>query len=188
MRFFDAYVQNRQLAFSTPTEIPEGMVVQLVSLDDAIDTIRALGENADRIALYLELEASIADVDAGRALDLDDALAKLRAKHVSMHSSIEQANSNIVIYQSANREGPTFSLSPGARKTLQGRFGDKLHISPRIFIANESYGTQAAHQALERLRGRLAGSLVALLTGLDDDLLAQVGDFEFRDPVTDEKV
>jgi hypothetical protein len=102
-----------------------------------------------------------------------------------MHSSAGIApddDERIVIYQSTNREGSTFSLSPATRRALQARFGDKLQASPRIFIA---HGTR---QDLERLHGRLAKQLVALLTGFDHDLLAQIGDFEFRDPVTDQPV
>lgn len=97
----------------------------------------------------------------------------------------------IVIYQSTNREGSTFALSPETKRALQKRFGDKLHVSPRIFIAHGAHGaqaTQGTRDALERLHGGLAKQLIALLTGFDRDLLAQIDDFEFRDPVTDQPV
>lgn len=102
-----------------------------------------------------------------------------------MHGSVGQAQDDdgkLVIYQSTNREGSTFSLSPETKRALRERFGDKVHVSPRIFIA---HGTR---DDLERLHGSLAKQLVALLTGFDHDLLAQIGDFEFRDPVTDQPV
>jgi len=83
----------------------------------------------------------------------------------------------IVIYQSTDREGSTFSLSPDARRSLQQRFGDKLHFAPRIFIAHETRGD------FQRLHGSLAKQLVALLTGLGDEHVARVS-VEFRDPVT----
>ena len=105
-----------------------------------------------------------------------------------MHGSVEAAQDDderIVIYQSTNREGSTFSLSSETKRTLQERFGDKFHLSPRIFIAHSAHG---ARYDLERLHGSLAKQIVALLTGFDHDLLAQLGDFEFRDPVTDEEV
>ncbi len=63
---------------------------------------------------------------------------------------------------------------------LEERFGEKLHALPRVFVAHRLKGD------LERLRGRLAKQLVMLLTGLDEEALAQTGDVEFRDPVTDE--
>jgi hypothetical protein len=102
-----------------------------------------------------------------------------------MHDSVGQAQDDgekLVIYQSTNREGSTFSLSPETKRALRERFGDKLHVSPRIYIVH------GARDDLERLHGSLATQLVALLTGFDHDLLAQIGDFEFRDPVTDEPV
>jgi hypothetical protein len=83
----------------------------------------------------------------------------------------------IVIYQSTDREGSTFSLSPDARRLLQERFGDKIHVAPRIFVAHET------RSDLERLHGKLAKPLVALLTGLGEEHVAHVA-VEFRDPVT----
>ena len=65
---------------------------------------------------------------------------------------------------------------------LQKRFGEKFRASPRIFVAHE------IRDDLERLHGSLAKQLVMLLTGLDDEALAQAGDIEFRDPVTDQRL
>lgn len=84
----------------------------------------------------------------------------------------------IVVYQSTDREGSTFSLSPEARRMLEERFGDKLHASPRIFVAHP------IRDSLARLHGSLAKQLVMLLTGLEDADLMQA-EIEFRDPVTD---
>lgn len=84
----------------------------------------------------------------------------------------------IVVYQSTDREGSTFSLSPDARRILQLRFGDKLHFAQRIFIAHETRAD------LERLHGSLVKQLIALLTGLGDEHVAQVA-VDFKDPVTD---
>jgi hypothetical protein len=53
---------------------------------------------------------------------------------------------------------------------------------PRVFVAHKPQGD------LERLHGSLAKQLVMLLTGLDEESVAQVGDIEFRDPVTDELI
>ncbi len=83
----------------------------------------------------------------------------------------------IVVYESSDREGSTFSLSPEARRRLQKRFGEKLHFAPRIFIAFEGRADA------QRFHGFLARQLISLLTGLGEEQAAQVA-VEFRDPVT----
>jgi hypothetical protein len=103
-----------------------------------------------------------------------------------MHGSARSAElgeePRIVVYQSTDREGSTFSLSPAARRRLEERFGEKLHTSPRIFVAH------TMRDSLERLHRSLARQLVMLLTGLDDADLAQAGEIEFRDPVTERRL
>jgi hypothetical protein len=86
----------------------------------------------------------------------------------------------IVIYQSTNREGSTFSLSPSTRRAIEARFGDSAHFSPRIFIAHRAQGD------LERLHGHLARHILMLLTGLPEDRLAALGVVQFRDAVTEQ--
>ena len=98
---------------------------------------------------------------------------------------INKPNDAIAIYQSSHREGATFSLKPDSQRALQARFGDRLHLAPRIFVAHEERKPSAPPD-LKRLHGRLARPLVALLTGLDDQALAQLEDIEFWDPVNDE--
>jgi len=106
--------------------------------------------------------------------------------HAGTHPAKVDEDTRIVVYQSTDRSGSTFALSPEARRMLQERFGTKFHGAPRIFIAHEI--RDEIRDDLERLHGRLAKHLVMLLTGLDDDLLGQVGDIEFRDPVTDRRL
>jgi len=101
-----------------------------------------------------------------------------------MHASVEAAP--VVIYQSSNREGTTFALSPDTKRSLQARFGNQLHISPRIFVAHQT--VHSTDEDLQRIHGALAKQLLALLTGLDDEALSAVGNFEFRNSVTDELV
>lgn len=84
MRFFDARVQNGRLILDVSIDTSSEEVIQLVLIDDVIDEILALGENADRIALHLELLAADQEIEAGRGLDFSDVLAKLRAER---HSS-----------------------------------------------------------------------------------------------------
>jgi hypothetical protein len=103
----------------------------------------------------------------------------------------------IVVYQSTDREGSTFSLSPAARRMLEARFGERLHASPRIFVAHPAGAPPAvappvpsrpAGETPGRWHGRLVQHLVVLLTGLDDQDLAQAGEIELRDPVTDQRL
>ena len=111
-----------------------------------------------------------------------------------MYASVEatpdelalEEDEKIVIYQSSNREGSTFALSPDTKRFLRARFGNKLHISPRIFVAHQT--VQSTDEDLGRIHGSFGKQLLALLTGLDDEALSQIGDLEFRNPVTDELV
>jgi hypothetical protein len=104
-----------------------------------------------------------------------------------MHDSVAQepppdGDDRIVIYQSTDREGSTFSLSPETRRMLERRFGAKFHVSPRIFVAHDT------GDAFRRLHGNFSRQLLALLTGLEDSALDDAGDLEFRDPVTDRRL
>ena len=86
----------------------------------------------------------------------------------------------LVVYQSADREGSTFSLSPESRRTLKQRFGESVHPRRRIFIAHST------NEDFNRLHDSLWRQIVLLLTGLQEDRLAEVGRVEFRDPVTEQ--
>lgn len=88
--------------------------------------------------------------------------------------------SRLVVYQSADREGSTFSLSPTTRRVLKQKFGEAVHPAPRVFIAHET------NEDYHRLHGDLWKQIVLLLTGLREDLLSKIGTVEFRDPVTDQ--
>jgi len=85
----------------------------------------------------------------------------------------------VTIHQSSNREGTTFALSPDTKRSLQARFGGKLHISPRIFVAHQT--VHSTDEDLRRIHGAFAKPLLALLTGLDNEMLSLIGDFEFTD-------
>jgi hypothetical protein len=101
----------------------------------------------------------------------------------SARSAKTKAAPKIVVYQSTNREGSTFALSPDAKRKLEDRFGEKFRAAPRIFVAHE-----VRDDDLDRLHGSLAKQLVMLLTGLDDESLSQAGAIEFRDPVTERRL
>ena len=59
--------------------------------------------------------------------------------HTGAHPATEDEDTRIVVYQSTDRSGSTFALSPEAERMLQERYGAKFHGSPRIFIAHEAH-------------------------------------------------
>ena len=94
----------------------------------------------------------------------------------------QAAREPIVIYQCSDREGSTFALSLETERMVEERFGSRLRIAPRIFIAH------ATPNASERIHGSLARQLLSLLTGLDEASLAELGEIEFVDPVTERRI
>lgn len=67
-----ARVKNGRLVLDEPTDLPEGTEVELVlpAADDMDDDERA--------ALHAELEASIAEADAGQKVDFATMMSELR--------------------------------------------------------------------------------------------------------------
>jgi hypothetical protein len=78
-----AQVKNGRLTLDEPTDLPEGQIVflQLVEgiVPDDRDDRDDLDED-DRVALHAELEASIAEADAGQTEDFATVLAELRQR------------------------------------------------------------------------------------------------------------
>jgi len=68
-----ARVQKGRLVLDEPTDLPDGTEVDLLPLDpgDWLD-------DEDREALHRSLDASEADVAAGRLVDADDVLKEIR--------------------------------------------------------------------------------------------------------------
>jgi hypothetical protein len=87
----------------------------------------------------------------------------------------------LVIYKCSNREGSTFALSPATTRMLAGRFGAKLRVAPRIFVAHDTGARDLRY-------GSLVKPLVTLLTGLDDGELLPIEDVVFWDPVADRRL
>jgi hypothetical protein len=75
---FKAHVRNRRLVIDEPTDLPDGTLVELVSIDDVLATGGHLLDNEERAALDRELEVSFAEEEAGQLIDLADALADLK--------------------------------------------------------------------------------------------------------------
>lgn len=78
MRVLKANVQKGRLVLDEPTDLPEGEVVELVTLDDALASGADDLDDDERAALHCELEASLEEADAGQTVDLAQALAELR--------------------------------------------------------------------------------------------------------------
>jgi hypothetical protein len=114
----------------------------------------------------------------------DGAVARpsARAHTVAMGATAKKVKAEgekIVVYQSTDRSGATFALSPGSRNALQQHFGSAVQFAPRIFIAHDTRGD------FERIHGGLAKQLLSLLTGLSAEAIADFS-VEFRDPVTEQ--
>jgi hypothetical protein len=87
----------------------------------------------------------------------------------------------IIIYRFVNDAGQTFGLDPLSLDRLRRRFGDTVHLHPRVFIAHDVAESQALH-------GDLATQVVQLLTGTSEPRLAELGGVSFRDPATDHEI
>ena len=74
-----AHVRNGRLVLDEPTDLPEGEVVELVPRSNLLAVGGDELDEEERAALHRELEASIAEANAGELLDADDVLAELRA-------------------------------------------------------------------------------------------------------------
>jgi hypothetical protein len=74
-----AHVHNGRLMLDEPTDLPEGEIVELVPLDEALARGGDELDADERAALHRELEASIAEGNAGHLIDAHEVLADLRA-------------------------------------------------------------------------------------------------------------
>ena len=79
MQAVKAIVKNGRLVVNEPTDLPEGEVVELVPLDEVLAGGGDYLDDQERVALHRELDASIAEVEAGKLIDADEVLAELRA-------------------------------------------------------------------------------------------------------------
>ena len=74
-----ARVTNGRLVLDEPTDRPEGEEVELVPLDEVLARGGDYLDDEERAALHKELEASVAEAEAGHLIDADVVLAELRA-------------------------------------------------------------------------------------------------------------
>ena len=80
MQPLKAHVKNGRLLLDEPTELPEGEVVYLQLADGIVPDGHDDLEAADRAALHRELDASIAEADAGETEDFGKMLDELRQR------------------------------------------------------------------------------------------------------------
>jgi hypothetical protein len=78
MQPLKAHVRNGRLVLDEPTDLPEGEIVELVQVDDALADDGDDLDDEDRAALDRDLEASFVEEEAGQLIDLADAIADLR--------------------------------------------------------------------------------------------------------------
>lgn len=80
MQPIKAHVKNGRLQLDEPTNLPEGQVVYLQPVEGLVVTESEDREDDHRAALHAELEASLAEADAGEVVDFPAAIADLRQK------------------------------------------------------------------------------------------------------------
>jgi hypothetical protein len=79
MQPLKARVRKGRLVLDEPTDLPEGQEVELVPVDEVLARGGDYLDDEERAALHRELEASIAEAEAGELVDMDEVLAELRA-------------------------------------------------------------------------------------------------------------
>jgi len=79
MQSMKARVHNGRLVLDEPTELPEGEVVELVSVDEVLAQGGDLMDDEERAALHAALREGIEEMKRGEWIDGDEALAELRA-------------------------------------------------------------------------------------------------------------
>jgi hypothetical protein len=74
-----AHVRGGRLVLDEPTDLPEGEEVELVPLDEVLANGGDYLDDEEKAALHAELEASVAEAEAGQLIDADKVMAELRA-------------------------------------------------------------------------------------------------------------
>lgn len=74
MSALKARVENGRIKLDEPTDLPDGMVVPLEIADEWDDL-----DDEERAALHESLRESVEQMKAGQTIDIEQALAELRA-------------------------------------------------------------------------------------------------------------
>jgi hypothetical protein len=80
MRALKAHVKGGRLVLDEPTDLPEGADVELVPLDEVLASGGDDLDDDERRRLHESIERGVEDVRAGRSVDADQVIAKLRAR------------------------------------------------------------------------------------------------------------
>jgi hypothetical protein len=75
-----AQVRNGRLLVDEPTDLPEGKIIELVPLDEVFLNGGDGLDDEERLALHRELEASVAEAEAGQLVDFEVVMAELRTQ------------------------------------------------------------------------------------------------------------
>lgn len=75
-----AHVRNGRIVLDEPTDRPEGELVYVQLVDGVVTDDRDDLDDEERAALHRELNASIAEADAGETEDFAQMLAELRQR------------------------------------------------------------------------------------------------------------
>jgi hypothetical protein len=79
MHALKAHVRNGRLILDEPTDLPEGEVVELISIDEVLEKGADYLDDADREQLHRSIQESIDQMKAGQLVDSEQAMAELRA-------------------------------------------------------------------------------------------------------------
>ena len=80
MRALKAHVRGGRLVLDEPTDLPEGEDVELVPLDEVLVSGGDYLDVEERERLHASIERGLEDVRAGRTVDAEQVIAKLRAR------------------------------------------------------------------------------------------------------------
>jgi hypothetical protein len=80
VRALKAHVKGGRLVLDEPTDLPEGEDVELVPLDEVLASAGDYLDDEERKRLHASIERGLEDVRAGRTIDAEQVIAKLRAR------------------------------------------------------------------------------------------------------------
>lgn len=80
MRALEAHVKGGRLVLDEPTDLPEGEDVDLVPLDEVLASGGDSLDDEERGRLHESIDRGLEDVRAGRTVEAEQLMAKLRAR------------------------------------------------------------------------------------------------------------
>lgn len=80
MRALKAHVRGGRLVLDEPTDLPEGEDIELVPLDEVLASGGDYLDDEERKRLHASIERGLEDARAGRTVDAEQVIAKLRAR------------------------------------------------------------------------------------------------------------